>query len=211
MPKISRRHAQTFSSCCLAKSVSSGLTVHGQEEKRRLGVIDPRDTLEEHLLLPEIPARTLASQWEMPQTFTPLLGNWMGNWKERITSPNNCFQVSTLSQPWSSPRSHLVGRHLYSTLGSCHGARGCERVWPIVRLPSCAFIQTLWSTCGVNVIRNAITCSPLMFSWVASRALCCPRANSSGMRGSPCSPLSLCEMYWVMPISSSHKCVDGFP
>ena len=38
-------------------------------------------------------------------------------------------------------RSHWVRRHLYSTLGSCRGARGCGRVWPFVRPPSCAMLQ----------------------------------------------------------------------
>ena len=50
--------------------------------------------------------------------------------------------------------------------------------------------------------------SPLMDGF---KGLCCPKANNSGMRGSPCSPPSPCEMYWVMPISSSHKFVDGLP
>ena len=49
-------------------------------------------------------------------------------------------------------------------------------------------------------------------SWPALHsAPCKPNANKSGMRGSPCSPPSLCGMSCPFPVSSSHRYVDGLP
>ena len=43
--------------------------------------------------------------------------------------------------------------------------------------------------------------------WIAA---CCPRENSAGMRGSPCSPPSACWMTWGVLVLSCHTYVEGW-
>ena len=167
---------------------------------RSLGVVDPGNALEEHFLLPRLCSRNSCTysifQMGMPRT-SPLLGSR----KQRITSPNNGFRFQH-----SSPRSHWVQRHLCSTLGSNRCARGCERVWPIVPPPSCALRPTapVDTRCKCHQERHHVFSGP--HPW---RALCCPKANNNGMRGSPCcAPLVLPQMCGWAPVETSHKGED---
>ena len=45
----------------------------------------------------------------------------------------------------------------------------------------------------------------------AARAGVISKANSAGIRGSPCSPPSACTMRWTTPASSLHRKVEGWP
>ena len=153
---------------------------------------------------PEAPARTQSTQWEC-QGPSPLVGQQAA--KDHLANPQ--LRVSALSQPWSSPQSHWVQRHLCSTLGSRRGARGCGRVWP-----SSTVLCTSSNRSGRHTVqmssKNAITCSPaLILSWMAFKALCCPKANNNGMRGSPCcAHLVLPQMCGWAPVETSHKGED---
>ena len=173
---------------------------HGEEEKRRLGVVDPRIALKKHLLLPRLVLQKLLHVLNLPNFNAQDLHSLLGSRKQRITTKNNSFRFQH-----SCSRGHLldpIGFNATSIPGSCRGARGCGRVWPMAPPPSCALRPTAQ-------VDTAMRCSPgLILSWMASRVLCCPKANNNGMKGSPCSPPSPCETYWV-PISSSHKYVDG--
>ena len=207
----------TFSSCRLAKSsVFSGLTARNQKfalvaphmEKRRnaLGVVDPGNALEEHLMLPRIVLPKLLHVLLLPNGNAQDLHTLWGSRKQRITSPNDSFRFQRSRSP-----GHLLDPTGFDATSIPHW---CKWMWACVVNCSSTVVCTSSKRSGRYAVlmssRNAITCSPgLMFSWVASRALCCPKANNSGMRGSPCSPPSPCEMYWVIPISSSHKYVDG--
>ena len=56
----------------------------------------------------------------------------------------------------------------------------------------------------IDIIQETKTRSPSRRrSWIASKALCCPRANNMGIKGSPCSPPSPCGMSWETSISST--------
>ena len=147
VPKISWKHAQTFSSCRLAKSsVSSGLTARNQKFALVAPHMDKRRNADWVSLTQGIRWKSTCYCLDlcarnsctyscfpmgMPKTFTPCWATGKRGSPRQTTASG--FNALTT---WSSPRSHWVGRHLYSTLGS----------------------------------KNAITRFPgLMFSWMASR------------------------------------------
>ena len=113
-----------FRSHSTQPKVGSGGATHEEEEVRSLGIIHPRDALEETLLFCGLPSRkcwTNAS-WPMgtPSTFKPYwTGGNMGS-SRRTTAPG--FTVRAARVRTSMP---LGSVPLCSTLASSHGASGC--------------------------------------------------------------------------------------
>ena len=143
-----------FWSDCTQPEVCPGGATHGQEEKRKLGVIDPRDTLEEHLLLPRLARQKLLHVLLLPNGNAQDLHPLLGNRKERITSPNNCFRFQRSRSPGhlldptgldatSIPHLGLAMVHVDVSV--------CGQLFVHRRVH---FIQTLWSTRGLNVIQE---------------------------------------------------------
>ena len=127
-----------FWSDCTQPEVCPGGATHGQEEKRRLGVVDPRDTLEEHLLLPRLVRQKLLHVLLLPNGNAQDLHPLLGSRKQRITSPNNSFWFQHSRSP-----GHLLDPTGFDAtsiphLGLAVSAGGMQRLgqWPIVRRAS---------------------------------------------------------------------------
>ena len=125
--------------------MASGIIFRVQKFERRLGVADPKNALKEHLLLPGLVFQKLLHVLRLPNGNAQDLHPLLGSTKRKTTASS------------FSTRSHWVQRHLYSTLGSCRGARGCG----VANCSSTVVCNNRSSRHAEKMSsKNAITCSP---------------------------------------------------
>ena len=143
-----------FWSDCTQPEVCPGGATHGQEEKRRLGVVDPRDTLEEHLLLLRLVRQKLLHVLLLPNGSAQDLHPLLGSRKQRITSPNNSFWFQHSRSP-----GHLLDPTGFDATSIPHLGLAVVHVDVSVSGQLFVhrrvhFVQTFWLARGVNVIQE---------------------------------------------------------
>ena len=163
-----RRASAQFAQCAAGRTRTAKSWLwwrHTEEEEAScLGIVHPRDALEENLLLCVFYSRKCWTKvsWPMgtPSTKPCWTGGNMGS-PRHSTAPG--FTARTARFRASMPLGSVP-----PLLHTC--------IFPMMQVDSCM---------GHS---STTTCAPSTLAGCTQPRLCCPSANNVGMRGSPCSP-----------------------